>query len=56
VARDYHIDGLRLDAVHALEDHRACTSGAARGRMQALPRSWTGLLLIAESDGNDPGW
>ena len=21
--RDYHIDGLRLDAVHALEDHRA---------------------------------
>jgi maltooligosyltrehalose trehalohydrolase len=21
--RDYHLDGLRLDAVHALEDHRA---------------------------------
>jgi maltooligosyltrehalose trehalohydrolase len=21
--RDFHIDGLRLDAVHALEDHRA---------------------------------
>ena len=21
--RDYHLDGLRLDAVHALQDHRA---------------------------------
>ena len=21
--RDYHVDGLRLDAVHALDDHRA---------------------------------
>ena len=21
--RDYHVDGLRLDAVHALVDHRA---------------------------------
>ena len=30
--RDYHLDGLRLDAVHALEDHRALNfSGRARG-------------------------
>ena len=54
--RDYRIDGLRLDAVHALKDTRAChfleelsaavdTLGAETGRP---------LFLVAESDLNDP--
>ena len=54
--RDYHLDGLRLDAVHALVDTRAIhlleqlatevdALGAALGR---------DLWLIAESDLNDP--
>ncbi|MDH2428073.1 malto-oligosyltrehalose trehalohydrolase [Sphaerisporangium sp. TRM90804] len=54
--RDYHIDGLRLDAVHALVDSRAVhfleelavevdALSAAVGRP---------LTLIAESDLNDP--
>ncbi len=54
--RDYHLDGLRLDAVHALVDRSAIhlleqlaieveTLGAELGRT---------LVLIAESDLNDP--
>ena len=54
--RDYHIDGLRLDAVHAFYDHSAMhfleylsceveSFGAQSGRH---------LVLIAESDLNDP--
>jgi len=54
--RDFHVDGLRLDAVHALEDHRAVhileelaaevdTLAAATGRP---------LVLIAETDLNNP--
>jgi malto-oligosyltrehalose trehalohydrolase len=48
---DYHFDGLRLDAVHALRDDRALPfleelADAAR----ALPDRF----LIAESDANDP--
>jgi malto-oligosyltrehalose trehalohydrolase len=54
--RDYHIDGLRLDAVHALEDRRAVhileelavetdAFAASAGRS---------IALIAESDLNDP--
>ena len=54
--RDYHIDGLRLDAVHALEDRRALhileelaiqvdALAAATGRP---------LVLVAESDLNNP--
>ena len=54
--RDFHIDGLRLDAVHALEDHRAIhvleelaaeaeRVGAATGRS---------VILVAESDMNNP--
>ena len=54
--RDYHIDGLRLDAVHALEDRRALhileelaihvdALAAAVGRP---------LVLVAESDLNNP--
>jgi malto-oligosyltrehalose trehalohydrolase len=54
--RDYHLDGLRLDAVHALEDHRAVhvleELSARAGELAAS----TGreLVLIAESDANDP--
>jgi maltooligosyltrehalose trehalohydrolase len=54
--RDYHLDGLRLDAVHALEDHRAVhfleELGVRVDELSAeLGRS---LVLIAESDANDP--
>ncbi|MGC1424581.1 MAG: malto-oligosyltrehalose trehalohydrolase [Terracidiphilus sp.] len=54
--RDFHIDGLRIDAVHSFVDRSAIhfleqlateveTLGATLGR---------GLVLIAESDLNDP--
>ncbi|AEW97074.1 MULTISPECIES: malto-oligosyltrehalose trehalohydrolase [Streptomycetaceae] len=54
--RDYRLDGLRLDAVHALVDTRAehflAELSAAVDRLAAA----TGrpLFLIAESDLNDP--
>jgi maltooligosyltrehalose trehalohydrolase len=54
--RDYHVDGLRLDAVHALHDERpvhilqelAEASDALSAHLQRP------LTLIAESDLNDP--
>jgi malto-oligosyltrehalose trehalohydrolase len=54
--RDYHLDGLRLDAVHALEDQRALPlleelAGRVDTLRAALGRE---LVLIAESDLNDP--
>lgn len=54
--RDYRLDGLRLDAVHALVDTRALhfleeLSAAVDGLSAALGRP---LFLIAESDLNDP--
>ncbi|THG28808.1 malto-oligosyltrehalose trehalohydrolase [Naasia lichenicola] len=54
--RDYHVDGLRLDAVHALEDHRAVhileeLSEEVDALSAHLGRP---LSLIAESDLNDP--
>jgi malto-oligosyltrehalose trehalohydrolase len=54
--RDYHIDGLRLDAVHALEDHRALSfledlAAQVDALAAHLGRE---LVLIAESDLNDP--
>jgi malto-oligosyltrehalose trehalohydrolase len=54
--RDYHIDGLRLDAVHAFQDHRAVhileeLAVAADGLSAASGRS---MVLVAESDLNDP--
>jgi malto-oligosyltrehalose trehalohydrolase len=54
--RDYHLDGLRLDAVHALEDHRALHFlEQLTGEVQALAaRLNRDLVLIAESDANDP--
>jgi maltooligosyltrehalose trehalohydrolase len=54
--RDYHVDGLRLDAVHALVDERAThlleelsVEVEALGAQLRKP-----LFLIAESDLNDP--
>lgn len=54
--RDFHLDGLRLDAVHELHDHRALhileeMSALADEitEQTAVPR-----VLIAESDRNDP--
>jgi maltooligosyltrehalose trehalohydrolase len=54
--RDFHIDGLRLDAVHALFDDRAVTmleemSTEVAAMSTVLSRP---LWLIAESDRNDP--
>ena len=53
--RDYHVDGLRLDAVHALRDERAthlleelAVEVAALGAQLRKP-----LWLVAESDLND---
>ncbi len=53
--RDYHLDGLRLDAVHELRDSRAFhflqeLSEAVQALAAEVGRP---LLLIAESDRND---
>ncbi len=55
--RDFHVDGLRLDAVHELRDSRAMhvleEMSAVTDRLaEELGRP---LWLIAESDRNDPG-
>lgn len=54
--RDYHLDGLRLDAVHALEDRRALhlleeLAVAVDSLATAAGRP---IALIAESDLNNP--
>lgn len=54
--RDYHVDGLRLDAVHAFVDRSAIhfleqLSSEVETLQAALGRR---LVLIAESDLNDP--
>lgn len=54
--RDFHVDGLRLDAVHALVDHRAVhileeLSTEVDSLSTFLGRP---LTLIAESDQNNP--
>jgi maltooligosyltrehalose trehalohydrolase len=54
--RDFHVDALRLDAVHALFDDRAVTlleelSAEVNALSTRLNRQ---LWLIAESDRNDP--
>jgi maltooligosyltrehalose trehalohydrolase len=54
--RDYHLDGLRLDAVHALVDNRALhileeLAVAVDSLATASGRS---LTLVAESDLNNP--
>ncbi|WP_408638181.1 malto-oligosyltrehalose trehalohydrolase [Nonomuraea corallina] len=54
--RDYHIDGLRLDAVHALHDKRATHLLAELAEEVDALSCAVGrpLSLIAESDLNDP--
>lgn len=54
--RDYHVDGLRLDAVHALRDSRAVH---ILEELAAAAGAWSATLdkplsLVAESDLNDP--
>jgi maltooligosyltrehalose trehalohydrolase len=54
--RDFHVDGLRLDAVHALVDRRAIhlleeLAGEVTALQAHVRRP---LTLIAESDLNDP--
>ncbi|MEJ7707059.1 MAG: alpha-amylase family glycosyl hydrolase [Nocardioidaceae bacterium] len=54
--RDFHVDGLRLDAVHALFDDRAITMLEELSHEVAALSSRLGrpLWLVAESDRNDP--
>lgn len=54
--RDHHVDGLRLDAVHALSDHRAVHLLAELAvEVDVLSTNLARpLSLIAESDRNDP--
>ncbi|MDQ0677570.1 maltooligosyltrehalose trehalohydrolase [Arthrobacter pascens] len=54
--RDYHVDGLRLDAVHALRDERAVHILEEFGALGDAISAETGLpkTLIAESDLNNP--
>ncbi|HYC56671.1 MAG TPA: malto-oligosyltrehalose trehalohydrolase [Candidatus Binatia bacterium] len=54
--RDYHFDGLRLDAVHAILDTRAVhfleeLTARVRQLEESMGRR---LVLVAESDANDP--
>ncbi|GGL92889.1 malto-oligosyltrehalose trehalohydrolase [Nakamurella endophytica] len=53
---DYHVDGLRLDAVHALVDHRAVHLLEQMAVETDVRAAHLGrpLTLIAESDMNDP--
>ncbi|MCK4910614.1 MAG: malto-oligosyltrehalose trehalohydrolase [Thermodesulfovibrionales bacterium] len=50
-ARDFHIDALRLDAIHGIFDN---SSKHILKEMAEVVRSETGMYLIAESDLNDP--
>ena len=52
---EFHLDGLRLDAVHAINDRGAAIPGRD-GRSRPRPRGRLGRLavLVAESDLNDP--
>ncbi len=54
--RDYHVDGLRLDAVHALSDTRATHILEELAIETEVLSAFVGrpLSLIAESDLNDP--
>ncbi|WP_256838131.1 malto-oligosyltrehalose trehalohydrolase [Ornithinimicrobium faecis] len=53
---DFHLDGLRLDAVHALHDERAehILESLATAADEVAERTGVPRSLIAESDRNDP--
>jgi maltooligosyltrehalose trehalohydrolase len=54
--RDYHVDGLRLDAVHALADDRAThlLTELQIATEELAAEVGRPLFLVAESDRNDP--
>jgi maltooligosyltrehalose trehalohydrolase len=54
--RDYHVDGLRLDAVHAILDKspRHFLEQLAEETAELARRTQRTLVLIAEDDLNDP--
>ncbi|WP_427171989.1 malto-oligosyltrehalose trehalohydrolase [Arthrobacter sp. 92] len=54
--RDYHVDGLRLDAVHAFKDERAVHLLEEFGALGDAVSAETGrpVSMIAESDLNNP--
>jgi maltooligosyltrehalose trehalohydrolase len=54
--RDYHFDGLRIDAIHALIDNGAChfLEQLAAETAKLAAHLGRNLVLIAESDLNDP--
>jgi maltooligosyltrehalose trehalohydrolase len=52
LVRDFHLDGLRLDAIHAIYDSGARPLLAELGRR--VRRARPGALVIAESGLNDP--
>ncbi|GAA1342559.1 malto-oligosyltrehalose trehalohydrolase [Arthrobacter roseus] len=54
--RDFHVDGLRLDAVHALHDERAVHVLEELGSAtdECAEELGKNLILIAESDLNNP--
>jgi maltooligosyltrehalose trehalohydrolase len=54
--RDYHVDGLRLDAVHAIFDQSAVhiLEELATSTAELSVQVGRSLVLIAESDLNDP--
>jgi maltooligosyltrehalose trehalohydrolase len=54
--KDFHLDGLRLDAVHAMRDSSAMPflQELARSAKAEAERSGRPFYLIAESDLNDP--
>ncbi|WP_084671342.1 malto-oligosyltrehalose trehalohydrolase [Sporichthya polymorpha] len=54
--RDYHVDGLRLDAVHALADDRAThlLTELQLAVDELAAETGKPLFLVAESDRNDP--
>jgi maltooligosyltrehalose trehalohydrolase len=55
--RDFHVDGLRLDAVHELHDDSAMhlLEEMSREVDELAARTGRTLWLVAESDRNDPG-
>ncbi len=52
--RDFHVDGLRLDAIHAIYDTGAVPIMAQLAERVHAARGGRGALVIAESGLNDP--